>query len=241
MPQPSTEHEVVLGGESIPYEVSYRETVNEPRIDIDIRGVVVVLPEDSDTKPKEFLRENGNWVLRKYRKYEQYRETAPDRTFEIGETFPYLGEECELVVEARPKAAVERGAIRLRRNAVDQSSIKRALVNFYRREARNRFEARAEHYAAEMGVTYEKIEIRNQRTKWGSCSTSGTLGLNWRLMMARPEIIDYVVVHELAHLREPKHTAAFWSLVADHCPEYKRWSEWLDKNSVQLIFSEEDL
>lgn len=241
MPQPSTEHEVVLGGEPIPYEVSYRETVNEPRIDIDIRGVVVVLPEDSNTNPEEFLRENGNWVLRKHRKYEQYREAAPDRTFEIGETFPYLGEECELVVETRPKAAVEGGAIRLRRNAVDQSSIKRALENFYRREARDRFEARADHYAAEMGVAYEKIEIRNQRTKWGSCSTSGTLGLNWRLMMARPEIIDYVVVHELAHLREANHNREFWMIVATHDPEYREHAEWLEENSSQLIFSPDDL
>jgi predicted metal-dependent hydrolase len=92
-----------------------------------------------------------------------------------------------------------------------------------------------------MDVEYEQIQIRNQRTKWGSCSTTGTLGLNWRLMMAPPEIVDYIVVHELAHLRESNHTDSFWSLVAEHDPDYEEHSRWLEENSTQLIFSREDL
>lgn len=92
-----------------------------------------------------------------------------------------------------------------------------------------------------MDIEYEKIEIRNQRTKWGSCSTTGTLGLNWRLMLAPPEIVDYVVIHELAHLREANHSQAFWSLVSEFDPDYKRHADWLEENSTQLIFSHSDL
>jgi predicted metal-dependent hydrolase len=92
-----------------------------------------------------------------------------------------------------------------------------------------------------MGVGYEQIEVRNQRTKWGSCSTTGTLGLNWRLMMAPPEVIDYIIIHELAHLRESNHTDAFWSLVAEYDPEYKAHAEWLEQNSSRLIFDDSDL
>lgn len=241
MPATTRRGEIALGSEAIEYEVSHRETVNEPRIDVDIRGVVVVLPAESDVEPESFLRENAAWVLEKTRKYKRFREAAPERTFEVGEMFPYLGEEYELAVEPRPRAAVEDGVIRLRRNAVEQSSIKRALENFYRRSARDHFEARADRFASEMGVTYEKIEIRNQRTKWGSCSTSGTLGLNWRLMMAPPEIVDYVVVHELAHLRESKHNREFWTLVAEHDSAYKQHADWLEENSSELIFSLDDL
>lgn len=76
-----------------------------------------------------------------------------------------------------------------------------------------------------MGAPHEKIEIRNQQTEWGSCSTSGALGLNWRLMMAPPETVDYVVMHELAHLREPKHTEMFWKIVGAHLPAYKAHAE----------------
>ena len=92
-----------------------------------------------------------------------------------------------------------------------------------------------------MDVEYKEIEIRNQRTKWGSCSSSGTLGLNWRLMMAPSEIIDYVVIHELAHLREPNHTNEFWRLVSKYDPDYAEHADWLDEHSTQLIFSNDDL
>jgi predicted metal-dependent hydrolase len=92
-----------------------------------------------------------------------------------------------------------------------------------------------------MGVDFEEIQVRNQRTRWGSCSTTGTLGLNWRLMMAPPRIIDYVVIHELAHLRESNHSNAFWSIVAEYAPNYEDHAKWLREHSSRLIFSEEDL
>jgi predicted metal-dependent hydrolase len=91
-----------------------------------------------------------------------------------------------------------------------------------------------------MGVEYDRIEIRNQQTKWGSCSTTGTLGLNWRLMMAPPEISEYVVVHELAHIVEMNHSDAFWELVAAYDPDYEVHAEWLDENSIKLVFSKAD-
>ncbi|WP_254530437.1 M48 metallopeptidase family protein [Natrinema gelatinilyticum] len=75
----------------------------------------------------------------------------------------------------------------------------------------------------------------------GNCSTNGTISLNWRLLMAPPELVDYVVVHELAHLRVPNHTSAFWSLVAEYDPNYEEHAAWSDENSTRLIFSDDDL
>lgn len=233
--------EVELLGESVEYELRRSTEASEPRIDVDIHGVTVVLPERAESQPTELLRENAPWVLEKRRVYQKYREEAPERTFEAGETFPYLGEPHELVVEPRQSHAVANQTIRLRQSAVEQSSIKQVLQNFYRSRARQHFADRADQYASQMGVEYEQIEVRNQRTKWGSCSTSGTLGLNWRLMMASPEVIDYIVVHELAHLRESNHTQAFWDIVAEYIPDYPEHAEWLDQNSTQLIFSKADL
>ncbi len=92
-----------------------------------------------------------------------------------------------------------------------------------------------------MELDYDGVQIRNQRTRWGSCSTNGTISLNWRLLMAPPEVIDYVVVHELAHLREPNHTDAFWSLVAEYIPRYETHEDWLEENSTRLVFSADDL
>jgi len=233
--------EADLLGTTVAYEVRYSEDATEPRIDVDIRGVHVVLPADSDAEPDTILTENTAWVVEKHRKYEQYRESVPDRTFEEGETFPYLDEPHEIVVEQRPSSAVVDGTFRLAEHQVAQTSVRRALETLYRRKARERFEDRADHFAAEMGVEYAEIEVRNQRTRWGSCSTSGTLGLNWRLMMAPPEIIDYIMIHELAHLRVSAHSDEFWSLVGECAPNYQRHIEWLEKQSTRLVFSVEDL
>jgi len=175
------------------------------------------------------------------RKYDAYRERIPERRFEKGAVFPYLGEEHEVTVENRPSSEVCDGKIRLAAHHVEQTSVKRALESFYRRKARERFEDRADHFAAEMAVEYKQIHIRNQRTKFGSCSSSGTLGLNWRLMMAPPEIVDYVVIHELAHLREANHGDAFWSIVREYDSEYQSHAEWLQEHSIRLIFSDDDL
>lgn len=234
-------HQIDLLGNPLKYEVRRSADASEPRIDVDIHDVTVVVPEDDDVQPTELLKENAAWVVDKQRKYESYREQIPDRTFEAGERFLFLGEDCELVIEPRQNHAVDEGSIYLRKSTVRQSSVKQVLENFYRSRARETFEKRADYYASQMGVEYKQIEIRNQRTKWGSCSTTGTLGLNWRLMMAPHEIIDYIIIHELAHLRETNHNRAFWSLVREYDPNYNDHAQWLEEHSVQLIFSREDL
>ena len=233
--------EVTLQGKKVTCEVRQSDEATQPRIDVDLHGVRVVLPEDSTTDPEELLKENAVWVLEKKQKYDAYREQIPNREFEEGERFPFLGDQYEIVVEQRPSSQVIENEFRLARHHVEQTSIKRALETLYRRKARELFEERANHFAEEMGVEYDKIEVRNQRTKWGSCSTTGTLSLNWRLMMAPVDVLDYIVIHELAHLREQNHSEEFWSLVAEHDPEYTEHAEWLEENSTSLIFSTDDL
>lgn len=234
-------HQVDLLGEQVSYEIRRSGDATEPRIDVDIHGVTVVLPKESSTDADTLLEENAAWVIEKKQKYDSYREQIPERRFEPGETLPYLGDPHEIVVMQRSISEVAEGELRLAEHHVSQTSVKRALEMLYRRKARERFEDRADAYAEEIGVEYRKIEVRNQRTKWGSCSTTGTLGLNWRLMMAPPEVIDYIVVHELAHLRVSDHTDAFWSLVAEHDPDYEKHAEWLEEHGTQLIFSQDDL
>lgn len=233
--------EVDLLGETVEYDVRRSSRATKPRIDVDIGGVTVVVPESEDVSPLELLKENGVWVVEKNEKYEAFRESVPERNHEEGEKFPYLGVEREVIIEQRSSSEIGEKTLRLAEHHVEETSVERALETLYRRKAREAFEDRANHYAEKLGVEYKKIEVRNQRTKWGSCSTTGTLGLNWRLMMAPQEILDYVVLHEVAHLREPNHDDSFWSLVAEYDPEYERHADWLQENSTQLIFSEEDL
>jgi predicted metal-dependent hydrolase len=92
-----------------------------------------------------------------------------------------------------------------------------------------------EEEAPALGVSYTRVQIRGQRTRWGSCSSRGTLSFNWRLALAPFEVLDYVVVHELCHLREANHSARFWKLVASRRPDWRRQRNWLTANGPELL------
>ena len=93
---------------------------------------------------------------------------------------------------------------------------------------------RVEYFANIMGVTYGNITIRNQKTRWGSCSSEKNLNFNWKLILAPPEVLDYVVVHELCHLKEMNHSKAFWDEVGKVMPEYETYKLWLKENGWKL-------
>lgn len=95
--------------------------------------------------------------------------------------------------------------------------------------------ARVEYFAKVIGVTYGKITIRNQKTRWGSCSSKGNLNFNCLLMLAPPEVLDYVVVHELCHRKQMNHSKAFWSEVEKVLPDYKEARKWLKEDGSQMI------
>jgi predicted metal-dependent hydrolase len=104
-----------------------------------------------------------------------------------------------------------------------------------RRAARELVTMLAEEEALELDVAYSRIEIRDQRTRWGSCSSRGTLSFNWRLALAPFEVLDYVVVHELCHLREANHSQRFWRLVATRRPDWADWRDWLSDFGPELL------
>jgi predicted metal-dependent hydrolase len=93
----------------------------------------------------------------------------------------------------------------------------------------------AEDEAPTLGVAYARIQIRDQRSLWGSCSTRGTLSFNWRLVLAPFEVLDYVVVHELCHLLEPNHSRRFWKLVEARRPDWRVQREWLRVHGPELL------
>ena len=99
-----------------------------------------------------------------------------------------------------------------------------------RKRAAEIIEARCRYYAPVMGVSYGTVTIREQKTRWGSCSAKGNLNFNWKLVLMPPEILDYVVVHELAHRIQMNHSAAFWAEVGKILPDYKERRQWLKVN-----------
>lgn len=100
--------------------------------------------------------------------------------------------------------------------------------------ARDLFTGRARFWSERMGVRFNRIFIKDQRTLWGSCSAKGNLNFNWRVALAPEAVVDYLVIHELAHLLEMNHSRRFWAHVAQHCPDYKRHRRWLRENGQKL-------
>lgn len=110
-----------------------------------------------------------------------------------------------------------------------------ALKRRYIAAAKEYFPKRAAYFVQFTGGSYNRITIRDQKTRWGSCSAKGTLSFNWRLMLAPPTILDYVVVHELCHLTHMDHSAAFWQKVADVYPDYRSARKWLKEHGQELV------
>ena len=153
------------------------------------------------------------------------------------------GEPPELVVPVGTSERTIRRELRLHREwilsrvasqPVRQLPPPTLTVDEARYEALERISLIAPAEAEALGVAFDRIAIRDQRTRWGSCSTSGTLSFNWRLALAPREVLDYVVVHEVCHLREPNHSQRFWSLVQTRRPRWREHRDWLSNHGWEL-------
>lgn len=184
------------------------------------------------TKAREMLRENAQWVVRTLGNAQERLAQRPRLV--TGARLPLLDE--SLTLDVRPRAQMElfgdvrshrgraerRGTtLRVSTRSLGDDELRALIERWYRREAVTHLSARVEHYAPRLGVCPSRVSIRGQRSRWGSCSGKGTLSLNWRLMMVPGELADYVVVHELCHLRHMNHSPTFWSMVSGTIPDYR--------------------
>ena len=110
----------------------------------------------------------------------------------------------------------------------------RRLIDWLKGEAQHELEKRCKHHAERLGVTVKSISMRSQSTRWGSCSSTGKLNFNWRLILAPPYVLDYVAAHEVAHLVQMNHSAAFWELCERLCPQTLEAKHWLKRNGAML-------
>ena len=113
-------------------------------------------------------------------------------------------------------------------------AVRAAIRSVLSERALQRIRERLQYYAPRVGVNPGRVAIREQKTRWGSCSGKGNLNFNWKLIMAPPPVLDYVVIHELCHLREFNHSPRFWALVEGQMPDYKAWKKWLETHRDDL-------
>jgi hypothetical protein len=203
-------------------------------LQINEHGLTVSMPLRASEKwLHEVLQEKAQWVVDKLAGW-QSKQVAPQQWLD-GETILFRGESFVLrlvpgLVRAQPVLAEHELIVPL----LDLScaiAAKKKIMQWYKREAERVFEECVAHFAPLMGVTPREIKLTAARTQWGSCTTQGVVRLNWQLVTMPLHLIDYVVVHELAHLQEMNHSAAFWAVVERACPDYlavrkelRKWS-----------------
>ena len=141
-------------------------------------------------------------------------------------------EEISQVIEAHREWIVCERAKQRPRLRLDPRNVSEADA---RRAVRELVAMLIDEEAPAIGVEPARVQIRDQRSRWGSCSTRGTLSFNWRLVLAPFEVLDYVVVHELCHLREPNHSRRFWKLVEMHRPDWREHRDWLYEHGPELL------
>jgi predicted metal-dependent hydrolase len=216
-----------------------RVTLNE------IGAVIVVLPtRAAEREAGELVERHRRWITNHQRRIgEAQRILAARPAIGEGRTISLRGLPHEVVAErdasGRRYSSVEvevhsPPSIVVRQAPTDPRHITDVLQNWLRREARRDLERQVALRAAEMKLQPRRISVRDQRSRWGSASRRGTLSFSWRLVLCPPDILDYVVVHELAHLRWAGHGARFWALVHRHAPAADHYRRWLRANESRL-------
>jgi predicted metal-dependent hydrolase len=216
--------------DEIPYSIRRSDRARRIRVTVDAtRGVEVVLPRRaSEREAAAAISELTPWIERRWREVGRTRALLAAR----GDTVPYLGSALSLVTDPGRVRVHRRGEELLVPDGDDRTP---ALERWYRRAARAEVGERLDRACAAVGSRYTKLTIRSQRTRWASCSRSGAMSFNWRLLLAPEPVLDYVVWHEVCHLEVMDHSPRFWSLLASRCPDYRAHSAWLRRNGATLV------
>jgi predicted metal-dependent hydrolase len=214
----------------LPYRVRRSDRARRVRVSVNALGEVeVVLPRRSPERAAAAaIVELRPWIERRLAAASAVREAIAAR----GATVPYLGRDLQLRAEAGRSRVHRRGDVLL---VPGDERAPAAIERWYRRAAAREIAPRLDAAVAALGTRYSTLTIRSQRTRWGSCSTSGAMSFNWRLLLAPEPVLDYVVWHEACHLRVMDHSSSFWSLVRQHCPAYEDHRRWLRRHGATLV------
>ena len=203
------------------------------RFNVASREVVLTMPRRGSLKQAHaFARKHGGWIAARFGRLPQ---PAP---FAHGALVPLRG--IDHRVEHRPHS---RGTVWTEASsdgtpllcvAGDAPHLARRLTDFLKREAKRDLERASRRAADELGVAIKRVSVRDQVSRWGSCSTTGALSYSWRLILAPPFVLDYLAAHEVAHLAEMNHSPCFWRLVERLCPEFRKAKAWLDAHGAGL-------
>ena len=230
---------VKYNGSTIVFDIEYRDRKTTA---IHIRppgDVMVFSPLYTDEKIiRERVRSKGRWILKKIAEIKHLDPEKYKKKFVQGEKFLFLGKHYDLKIIKNgrkiPKVFFEDGVLYLEAEVLDHEKSKKAVEKWYRIKAGRIIGDRVELYSQKLGRYPRSAKAKEQKRRWGSCTSRGDIYFNWRLVMAPPGIVDYIVVHELCHLIQRDHSRNFWDLVGSILPDFKKRKKWLKENGLKL-------
>lgn len=219
----------------------------QPDGTVEVRGPRLM----SDAFVRNFVEAKADWIIQKRKEVAEHQSKKRTHTYQSGDVFLYLGEEYVLTLVAAGRKCVEltrsdgpvesphdtqmcHNKLTLHTTSFEAKAIEKHIKEWYKKQATDYITRRVEHFAPEIPGEHTGITMENRKGRWGSCSSTRELTFNWRLILAPPEIIDYVVVHELCHLKHMDHSPAYWKAVGSILPDYKARREWLKENGIGL-------
>jgi hypothetical protein len=198
----------------------------------DREAILTMPPRGTLIDAKDFAQRHGAWIAARLGRLPK---AAP---FHHGTLVPLRGHEHKIVHRAGSRGTVwtetRDSGERIICVAGEPEHVDRRVHDFLKREARKDLQKAALHYAEALGVRLKRISIRDQSSRWGSCTSAGSLSFSWRLILAPGFVLDYLAAHEVAHLVEMNHSARFWKVVGKVCPSTERAKSWLDNHGNDL-------
>jgi predicted metal-dependent hydrolase len=225
----------------IPHTCRISDRARRIRIQVNAGGVVLVVPRRASlARATAFLHAQEDWVRRQWartrqRAAAQQEQRMPDGTLLLGGQTMTLDVQEEPGRRGRVRVTDLPGRLLVHVPPGRHDLAKPAIEQWLRIRARSALEQQVRRWAPVMNVRPLRQQLRDQRTRWGSCSRRGNLSFNWRIIMAPPEVLDYLVIHELAHLAEHNHGPRFWRLVEAHCPDFRTHKKWLRQHAGLLF------
>lgn len=220
----------VFGGKRAPFKL--REVKGARRIIVRVthEGVVVTKPRYvSRRQVDSFLDDCDLWLRGELDKWGQrVKESLSDRVL-------YHGRDHAIRRASSGPVRLSEGVFWAPGDTPQERLA--CVMEWMQRRARANIRAAAAEWAPVLNVRPKRVAIRDQVSRWGSCSVDGSLSFNWRLIMAPPRVLEYIVIHELAHIRQHNHSKRFWSLVAEHCPDFEKHERWLDDHNDRIMLT----
>ncbi len=237
---------ILINQKKIPIHIRKSDRAKRMSLRIDDKKpeVLLTLPHFAlKLQINHFIKKQSDWIEKNWNRALEISNKRLKHSYSNGDLFFYLGDKVQLKILAsqfkRKKARIRGDVLEIRlyrytKASEAKSMIKKTVEDFYKKKASEVIYDRLSFYNEHYQLKYNRVSFRNQKTRWGSCSSAKNLNFNWRLIMAPIEIIDYVVVHELCHLKEMNHSSKFWGHVAEIVPNHKERKKWLKENNYLL-------